>query len=127
MTSEPPTTSETNGRTRSARSWLGIAIAVAFGLFYAWDLWEAVSNIVALPSLYDAIGIGSERVPWWLLVIGILIPPAVYVVAFALGRRRGIPGRALLLLVGLAVTAALSLSVIAFEAALRPDVLALLN
>ena len=66
------------------------------------------------------VGIGAQYVPWWLLWIGVLLPIAVYVIAFIGGRRRNVFGKALIFLVGLAVVAGVSLGVIAFEEILRP-------
>ena len=98
---------------------LGLVVAAQFGLFYAYDLWEAVSPFVALPAFYDAYGYGSENVPWWLLWIGVLIPPVVYAVAFSIGIRHNLVGKLLIFLVGLAVVAALSIGVVALEDVLR--------
>ena len=108
---------------RGRYGWLSLVVAALFGLFYAYDLWEAVSNLVALPGFYDAAGFGSENVPWWLLWIGVVIPPVAFILAFVLGRRRNVFGKALIFLVGLAVVAGLSLGVIGLEDVLRPVVL----
>jgi len=106
--------------TRGRYGWLSLIVAFLFALFYVYDLWEAVGTMFALPAFYDAYGIGAEYVPWWLLWIGVLLPIAVYVIAFIGGRRRNVFGKALIFLVGLAVVAGLSLGVIAFEEILRP-------
>ncbi|MBG6056253.1 putative membrane protein [Salinibacterium sp. CAN_S4] len=100
-----------------------VALAVVFGLFFAWDTWEAVSNLVALPGFYDYAGFGSENVPWWLLIIGVAIPVVVFAAALLLGRGRPLLVKAILLVVGLAVTSALGLGVIGLEDVLRPTIL----
>jgi hypothetical protein len=97
-----------------------LLIAIGFGLFYAYDVWEAVSTLIGLPQFYEALGLTSAQVPWWLLIAGIALPPVVFVLALLLGRRRKLAQFALILLVGLAVVAALSLGAVALEYALRP-------
>ena len=99
------------------------ALAVVFGLFFAWDTWEAVSNLVALPGFYDYAGFGRENVPWWLLIIGAAIPVVVFVIALLLGRGWPLLVKAVVLVVGLAVTSGLGLGVIALEDVLRPTIL----
>lgn len=99
---------------------LSIVIAALFGLFYVYDLWEAISNLVQLPLVYEAYGFDTAALPWWLLLVGVAIPPVIFALALAAGRRRSVGVRSLLLLLGLAVVAAASLGVIAAEIALRP-------
>ena len=99
---------------------VSIVIAALFGLLYVYDLWEAISNLVQLPLVYEAYGFDTAALPWWLLLVGVAIPPVVFGLALAAGRRRSVGVRALLLLLGLAVVAAASLGVIAAEIALRP-------
>ncbi|MDP3208785.1 MAG: hypothetical protein Q8M65_06520 [Rhodoglobus sp.] len=108
---------------RPRYGWMGLAVAILFALFYAYDVWEAVSNLVALPAFYDAYGFGAENVPWWLLWIGVLLPLLAYAVAFAGGRHCTVVGRATVFLVGLAATAGLSLGVLALEEIVRPMLL----
>lgn len=103
---------------RGRYGWLSLAVAGLFGLFYAYDLWEAIGNLVNLPLFYAAYGIDSSHVPWWLLVIGVLIPPVVFGIAFLVGRRHAVLVKALVFLAGLSVVAALSLGVIALGRAL---------
>jgi hypothetical protein len=103
---------------RGRYGWLSLVVAAIFGLFYAYDIWEAIGNLVALPGLYSALGL--EPVPWWLLIVGVLIPPAVFLVAFWIGRKHNIGAKALVFLLGLAVVACLSLGVLALEVVLRP-------
>jgi hypothetical protein len=112
---------------RGRYGWLSLVVAGLFGQFYAYDLWEAVSNFVELPAAYDAIGLDSADIPWWVLWIGLLIPPAIYALAFGVGRRQNVGGKAVIFLVGLAVVAGLSLGVIALEAVLRPELVLIPN
>ena len=104
---------------RGRYGWLSLIVAAIFGLFYAYDMWEAIGNMVNLPGFYDQLGIGSGSVPWWLLWIGVLIPPVVFVVAFVVGRTRNVGVKALVFLVGLAVSAGLGIGVLGLEDVLR--------
>ncbi|MGV8895740.1 MAG: hypothetical protein ACOH10_06325 [Rhodoglobus sp.] len=99
-----------------------VAVALGLGLLFAWDVWEAVSNLVALPDFYDYAGFGRDNVPWWLLITGVAIPVAVFVIALMLGRGRPLLVKVIVLVVGLAVASALGLGVIALEDVLRPTI-----
>lgn len=117
-----------------------LAVLVGFGLLYAWDLYEAIANMVltvqqrtaeieaareflastldidldtADPAVLEALGI-STAIPWSALTLNVLAPVLVFVVAAMLGRRRPIWQRALLLLAGLAVVAVVTLSLTAY-------------
>jgi hypothetical protein len=95
--------------------WAAATTAIAFGVLYAYDLWEAVSNAVSLPQVYSVYGLDPGDVPWALLVAGILLPVVIYGVAFLLGRRRPLFATIVLFAVGLALVAVLSLDLIAVQ------------
>ena len=107
---------------RGRYGWLSLVVAALFGLFYAYDLWEALGNLFNLPVANDALGIG-DRVPWWLLWIGVLVPPLAFGVAVFVGRRLNVFGKALIFLVGLAVVAGLTLAILALGDSLLPALL----
>ncbi len=100
-----------------------IVVAALFGLFYAYDLWEAVSTFFELPTFYRAFGYDVDQLPWWILVIMLVLPVLVYIIALLVGRRRPLLERALILLVGLSLVAGMSLGLIALESILRPGLL----
>lgn len=108
---------------RSAYGVASIVVAALFGLFYAYDLWEAVSTFFELPTFYRAFGYDVDQLPWWILVIMLVLPVVVYIIALLVGRRRPILERALILLVGLSLVAGMSLGLIALESILRPGLL----
>jgi hypothetical protein len=125
MTDENPIAeSEPVAITRARYGWPSLTVAAVFGLFYAYDLWEAVSNFVELPVVYKQYGLEASDIPWWVLVLGLVIPPLVFATAFVVGRKHSVLGKALIFIVGLAVVAGLSLGVIALEAILRPELAA---
>lgn len=99
--------------TRGRYGWLSLTVAALFGLVYAYFLWQAVSLLVQLPTNLAALGLSGARIPWWLLILGVVIPPVVFGVAAAVGRRENVGRKAVLFTVGLAVVAGLGLSVIA--------------
>lgn len=111
---------DTRESKRGRYGWLSLIVAALFGPFYAYDLWEAVGNLINLPPFYDAIGYGSENVPWWLLWIGVALPLVIFLAAFVVGRRRNVGVKALVFLVGLSISAGLSLGVLGLEQVLRP-------
>lgn len=96
-----------------------IVLAIVFAVLFALPELTAVSNLVELPQYYDLLGIGAST-PWPLLVLGVALPPVLYVVALLLARRRRTGSRMLILVAALAVTNALSFSAIALAGALQP-------
>jgi hypothetical protein len=99
---------------------LRFAVIIFFALLYAYDLFEGISNLVAVPAQiaeYNRFLIENDltpvAVPWTILIANLLLPPVAFAVAWALGRRRGIRHQAIVLLTGLAVVAALTLTLTA--------------
>ncbi|CAN5218870.1 hypothetical protein BH09ACT3_BH09ACT3_07660 [soil metagenome] len=103
---------------RGKLGWLGLTVAILFGLFYAYDLFEAISNTIGVVTQYgevnrlnEVIGRPLIAVPWLILVIDLVIPIVVYSAAFIIGFRQNLISKVLVFILGLAVAAALSLSV----------------
>jgi hypothetical protein len=94
--------------------WLAITIAVLFGVFYAYDVWEAVGNLVGLNVYADGLGIALTGAGWALLVVGVALPLLVFGTAFWLGRRRGPLAQVVLFLAGFALVQVLSADVSSF-------------
>ena len=94
--------------------WLAITIAVAFGVFYAYDVWEAVGNLVGMNIYADGLGIALTGAGWALLVVGVALPLLVFGTALWLGRRRGPLAQVVLFLVGFALVQVLSADVTSF-------------
>jgi hypothetical protein len=93
---------------RAGTAWPSIAVAIVFGLLYAYVLWTAIGNLIALPPTFGAV------TPWWLLILDAVLPVAVFVVAFLIGRRRPLLHRALLFFLGLAVLSCETIASIAW-------------
>lgn len=103
---------------RSRIGWLGLSIAILFGLFYVYDLFEAISNVVGVTSqinLYNearaVVKLDPVPIPWGWLVIDVLLAPVVFALAFIIGRRKTVLLKVLLFVIGLTLVAATTLSV----------------
>jgi hypothetical protein len=93
---------------RPRYGWPSIAVAVLFGLLNADVLWNAIGNLVNLPSALGSV------TPWWLLILDVALPVVAFAFAFILGRKRSFGARALFLLIGLAVVACSTVGSIAY-------------
>ncbi|MCM3656321.1 hypothetical protein M3147_03555 [Agromyces mediolanus] len=91
--------------------WLAVVIAAVTGIFYAYDVWEAVGNLVGLNLYADSLGVGLTVYGVVVLIIGVVLPFAVYAIAFWLGRKRGPLGRLALFVVGYALVQVLGADV----------------
>lgn len=102
--------------------WLSLVIAALFGLLYAYDVWEAIGNLIGIPEIYDRLGFAAST-PWPLLIAGLFIPVVVCVIAFLIGLRRNLGEKALLLLTGLAVSNGLTLGTIGLNSMIFSELL----
>jgi hypothetical protein len=91
--------------------WLAVTIAVLFGVFYAYDVWEAVGNLVGLNIQAAALGVPLTGWGVALLVAALVVPFLAFGVALWLGRHRGPLVQVVLFLVGYALVQALTLDV----------------
>jgi hypothetical protein len=98
-----------------------ILIPIAFAVLFALALFGPVSNLAALPGVYDAYGIGGA-VPWPLLILAVLLPPALYLAGLLLGRGRPPFARALILTVALAASFALYFGIVTLVGAIQPPI-----
>jgi hypothetical protein len=96
-----------------------VLVTLLFVLLQGYTLLLAISNLVALPGVYELVGIG-DAVPWWLLILGVVAPVLLCTAAVLLGRRRSLAHRVLLLAVSLGATNAIALSVAGLVAAIQP-------
>lgn len=87
-----------------------VTIAVIFGLFYAYFVWNAVEFLVTQASgVVPLNGYG-----WFVLVFAALFPLIAFGVAFAIGWRRTWWEFSLVLLAGLGVVAVFWLDILAY-------------
>ena len=88
--------------------WLAVTIAVLFGVLYAYDVWEAVGNLVGLNVQASSLGIALSGVGIALLLVALVLPFLVFGVAFWLGHRRGPIQQVVLFLAGYAAVQAIT-------------------
>ncbi|MFC9920110.1 bacitracin resistance protein [Agromyces binzhouensis] len=118
MSAEPASTdpagtgSAATARARRTPFWLELVLAIAFGLFFAYDAWEAVGNLVGIAGVASALGTTLSVTGWIVLILAILLPVALFAIAFLIGRRRSALVQAALYLAGLAVSALLYLDIL---------------
>jgi hypothetical protein len=91
--------------------WLAVTIAGAFGVVYAYDVWEAVNSLVWLNIYAGELEGGLTGYGVALLVVGVAVPFLVYATAFWLGRRRGPLAQVVLFLAGFALVQVLAADV----------------
>ena len=93
--------------------WVVTTLAVLFGLFYAYDAWEAVGNVIGISTLASSLDTTISVLGWVVLSIGIAVPIVVFLVAFRIGRGRDLLAQVLVYLAGLGVVAVVSLTIVA--------------
>jgi len=106
---------------RGARTrTLPIVVAILFGLLFAYDLFEAITNLIELPAQIGAAnefasenGLQAIEVPWTVLIVNTVLPVAAFGAAWWAGRGRSIGSQVLIFLMALAAVAALTLTLTA--------------
>ena len=93
------TVTATTNAPRRAPLWVTATIAIVSGLFYAYDLWEAVGNLIGLNTATGDLDTSLSGTGWAILIAAVLIPVIVYALAYWLGRHRPAGVQALLYLI----------------------------
>lgn len=96
------------------RVGLRLVAVIVFLLAILWQVYGAVSNLLAWYFFAARLGRDLTGFAWIVLVLGLLIPLAAAPVGLVFGRRRTAGTFALVLLLALCVSEALSLSQLAF-------------
>lgn len=101
--------------------WFRATVIILFGIVYAWDLFAALSNFIGKLDQLSKVnevrvlnGFAEIATPWAPLVANLVLPVVVFGLALWIARRRNVGLLALMLLAGLGVVAAVSLSLIAY-------------
>jgi hypothetical protein len=108
------TADETPSDRQATPRWLALTIAVVFGVLYAYDVWEAVGNLVGLNLQAGSLGVPLTALGLTLLIAALIVPFLVFGVAFWLGRRRAPLAQVVLFLAGYALIQALALDAAVF-------------
>lgn len=122
-TGHAPTAEKSSVAPKRKAPWFRIAVIVIFGLFYAYDLIEAISNTFGVVSEINRvneyaalIGTNTSTIPWTLLIANMLTPLVVFGLGLLIARKRNVGILAIVLLAGLGVVGVLTLSFIALSA-----------
>ena len=99
---------------RGRLGWLSITVAIVFGLFYAYALFAAISAIVDFPQSWTAVGLDSGDAPWVFPIVTVALPIVIFALAFWVGLRRNVFGKALIFILGLVAVATLTTSLDVF-------------
>jgi hypothetical protein len=102
------TTDTTETRRPATPLWLAVTIAVLFGVLYAYDVWEAVRDLVGMSLMVGDLGVSFAGAGIALLIAALVVPFVVFGLAFWLGRHRGPLAQILLFLAGYAFVQALT-------------------
>ncbi|MEO8094286.1 MAG: hypothetical protein ABI632_05045 [Pseudolysinimonas sp.] len=86
-----------------------LVVTLALAVLHLWAVFEGLSNLIAVPGFYAQHGL-AEYTPWWLLVLGVVVPFVTFTVAVLLGRGRILSHRVALLAVSLGAANAFVLS-----------------
>lgn len=93
------------------RTHLGVAALLS--LLVGWFVFDGVSSLIGLPALYAQLGVDPVGVPWVALWAGVVLPVVLFVAAIVIVRREPLTRFTLVLIIALAATAAVRLSLIA--------------
>ena len=91
-------------------TWVVATIAGAFGLFYAYAVWNALGNLIQATQLPT----GLNGLGWFIWIFATVFPILAFAAAFAIGFRRPPHHFLLVMLTGLALTAVFWLNVVAY-------------
>jgi len=93
-----------------------VGVAALLSIVVGWFVFDAVSSLIEFPLQLAAAGIPVSSVLMVLLWAGVLAPVLLFAAAVGIARRQPLPRFALVILVALAATAAVRISLIAVAA-----------
>jgi hypothetical protein len=118
------TTTATAVERRKNPTWLVATIAGAFGLFYAYAVWNALGNLIQSIQFAGENGFVLSPLGWFIWIFATAFPIIAFAGAFAIGYRRPAHHFILVMLTGLALTAVFWLNVVAYTELNYPSLLA---
>lgn len=87
-----------------------ILVAGVFALFFAYNLWESLSSLLALQQVFALENLMLPPSLWLILLAALVVPVVAWLAALLLSRRRKAWEAALVFLAALAVNEALFIS-----------------
>lgn len=94
------------------RGWWRVAFAVLFGLVLAWEVWEAVGNLLGVLTLAAGFETSVSPTGWFVLLLGVALPLGGFLAVAWLGRSARPMSLFLAYLTVTVVVAALSLDIL---------------
>lgn len=101
-----------------------VVVAALAALFFAYDLYEAITNLVLVPQdvryqnneFFDEVGVDglAASPPWAALVANVLLPVVAWVGALVVARRRPLWQVVLAFVAALALVGSVSLTITAY-------------
>ncbi|MGO3885924.1 MAG: hypothetical protein ACTJHU_06460 [Mycetocola sp.] len=89
-----------------------VLLAIPFALLLAYDVFEAIGNLIGSLALAGALDTSLSVMGWLVLGLGILSPVVLFFVAAYLGRGRDFLARLLVYLAAVALSAVISLNIL---------------
>ena len=90
-----------------------VGVAALLSIIVGWFVFDGIASLIGLPALYAQLGVDAAGVPWVALWAGVLMPVVLFAAAVVVARRQSLTRFTLVLIVALAATAAVRLSLIA--------------
>lgn len=89
-----------------------VGFAIVFGLVLAWEVWEAVGNLLGVVNLAAGFETAVSPMGWFVLLLGVALPLVGFLAVLWLGRRAAPTSLFLAYLTVTVVVAALSLDIL---------------
>lgn len=90
-----------------------VGVAALLSALVGWFVFDGMASLIGLPALYAQLGVDPSNVPWPALWAGVLLPVVFFAAAIVVARRESLTRFTFVLIVALAATAAVRLSLIA--------------
>lgn len=90
-----------------------VGITALLSILVGWFVFDGASSLIGLPQLYAQLGVDVDSIPWVALWAAAVLPVVIFLAAAIVARRQSLTRYVLVLIVALAATAAVRLSLIA--------------
>lgn len=107
--------------------WFRVTVMILFAVVYAWDVFFALWNLLGILEKIQSINKGYVlnnftliETPWVPLIVNLVLPVVVFGLALWISRRRNVGILAFMLLAGLGVVGAGTLTLMVYVQGLMP-------